>query len=111
MELLTKEHRERLIKNHELHKEAYNQEHPEDKSSKVVVKLFNPTGVGTWYLSEMNPYSEIMYGLCCIGEEPEIGSVSLKELKELKTPPLGLGVERDKVFPMNKYTHDECRKL
>ena len=110
MELLTKVHRERLIKNHELHKEAYNQEHPEDKNFKVVVKLFNPTGIGTWYISEMDPETEIMFGLCCVHDK-ELGNITLKELKELRTPPLGLGIERDKIFPMNKYSHDECREL
>ena len=25
------------------------------KDFKAVLKLFNPTGIGTWYLSELNP--------------------------------------------------------
>jgi len=36
------------------------------KSFKAVVKLFNPTGIGTWYLSELNPETNVAFGLCCL---------------------------------------------
>ena len=41
--------KERLIKNHIHHKKYWNDEHPEYKEFKAVLKLFNPTGIGTWY--------------------------------------------------------------
>ena len=40
---------------------------------------------------------------CDIGQgTPEMGSVSLSELKSLKFPPFGLGVERDLYFKPDK---------
>tara|TARA_E500000305_G_C3944018_1_gene198918 strand:- start:196 stop:492 length:297 start_codon:yes stop_codon:yes gene_type:complete len=84
MELLTKEIEAKLRANHK------------SKSStsgfKYEVKLFNPTGRGTWYLSELDD-DNIAFGLCDLGY-PELGYVSLDELKSLKLP-LGLKIERD----------------
>ena len=65
---------------------------PED--SLVHIKIFNPYGMGTWYLSGYDPDAEIFYGLCCLFEA-ECGTVFKHELVELKCPPFGLGVERD----------------
>ena len=45
------------------------------------VRLFNPCGIGTWYLSELDPETNIAFGLCCLHEE-ELGYVSLKKLWE-----------------------------
>jgi hypothetical protein len=77
------------------------------KSFKAVVKLFNPSGTGRWFLSELNPNDNVAFGLCCF-EFEELGYVSLEELKSLKTP-FGLGIERDLHFKPNKKTLDECR--
>ena len=85
MILLTKKIRDKLIKNH------LNQDGT--KTFKAEVKLFNPTGIGTWYLSELNPETNMAYGLCDIFE-PELGFVSIDELQEMKLP-YGLGIERD----------------
>ena len=95
MKLLTKAQREKLIRNH-----AENQNATESKKHKVVVKLFNPVGIGTWYLTELNPYTEIAFGLCELAEK-EIGYVSLTELEELKLP-MGLKIERDRYSKIDK---------
>ena len=79
------------------------------KEFKAVAKLFNPCGAGTWYLSELDPETNIAFGLCVIHEK-ELGSVSLDELSEYKGS-LGLGIERDKYFPSNKHTLEECKSL
>ena len=124
MKLLKKSDKQKLIDNHN--------KQDGTKSFKAVVKLFNPSGIGTWFLSELNPKDNIAFGLCCLTEE-ELGYVSLEELKSLKTPfglcclqeeevgyvsleelkslktPLGLGIERDLYFKPNKKTLDECR--
>ena len=47
MNLFTKAIKNKLIANHN------NQDGT--KTFKAVVKLFNPTGIGTWYLSELDP--------------------------------------------------------
>jgi len=101
MELLTESIEKKLIDN-------YNKNQNDGtKSFKAVVKLFNPNGIGTWFLSELNPKDNIAFGLCCLQYE-EVGYVSLKELKSHKTS-LGLGIERDLYFKPNKKTLDECR--
>ena len=95
MKLFTKAQREKLIRNH-----AENENATEPKKHKVVVKLFNPVGMGTWYLTELNPYTEMAFGLCEITEK-EIGYVSLTELEELRLP-MGLKIERDRYSKIDK---------
>ena len=95
MKLLTKAQREKLIRNH-----TENENATEPKKHKVVVKLFNPVGMGTWYLTELNPYTEMAFGLCEITEK-EIGYVSLTELEELRLP-MGLKIERDRYSKIDK---------
>jgi Protein of unknown function (DUF2958) len=59
----------------------------------VVLKLFNPCGAGTWYITEGNLESGELFGLCCI-HEAELGYVDLNELQALRLP-YGLSIERD----------------
>jgi len=101
MKPLLKKELKQLIKN-------YN-EQDGSKQFKAVVKLFNPTGIGTWYLSELNPDTNIAFGLSCLHEK-ELGDVSLDEMQEIKLP-LGLSIEKDRYFEMNKYTLEECKSL
>jgi len=99
LKLLTESIKKKLIDNHN--------KQDGQKEFKAIVKLFNPSGIGTWFLTELNPKDNIAFGLCCLQEE-EVGYVSLEELKSLKTP-FGLGIERDLYFKPNKKTLDECR--
>ena len=65
------------------------------------LKLFNPTGGGTWLITTIK--DDIMYGLCDLGVGyPELGTISFKELTGIKFPPFGLPVERDKFFTPKK---------
>ena len=64
---------------------------------KPVVKWFNPCGVGTWLLSELDPEypDECGFGLADLGfGTPESGSIGLLELTQYRGP-FGLGIERD----------------
>ena len=88
MKLLTKTIKAKLIDNHN--------KQDGTKQFRAVVKLFNPIGAGTWYLSELAPERNIAFGWCQIHER-EYGYVSLDELSEYKGR-LGLGIERDKYF-------------
>ena len=97
MKLLTKAIKEKLIENHKAQDGS--------KTFKAELKLLNPTGIGTWYLSELNPDTNFAYGLCCIHEK-EYGYVSLDELSEFKGQ-FGLGIERDKYFAPK--TLEECK--
>lgn len=69
---------------------------------KPVVKLFGG-GACTWLLTELDPDTNVAYGLCDLGVgTPEIGSVSMYELMDLRFPPFNLPIERDLHFQANK---------
>lgn len=87
MQLITKA---QLKKLHANHADESGKEHD------AVVKLFNPTGAGTWYLSELDPETNVAFGLCCIHEK-EFGYVSLEELQEFRGT-MNLPIERDQWF-------------
>lgn len=61
------------------------------------VKLFNPNGVGTWYIVELDKETNEAFGYVELGGYPELGYFSLTEL-EIYRGPLGLGIERDLYF-------------
>ena len=98
-QLFTKRQTEMLIKNHN--------EQDGSKSFKAVVKLFNPAGIGTWYLSELDPERNVAFGLCCLHEN-ELGYVSIDELQDFRGE-MGLSIERDRWFKPK--TLEECEKL
>jgi len=68
------------------------------KDIKIVLKLFNPTGAGTWYLYEKED-DDIYWGFVNLGdpEMSECGTVSMLELMEFRGR-FGLGIERDMHF-------------
>lgn len=70
---------------------------------KVPLKLFNPCGAGTWYITEYNPEDDLAFGFANLGdpEMAELGYVSIKELSDYKHPRMGLGIERDTSFGFN----------
>lgn len=84
------------------------QEQDGTKEFKAVVKLFNPTGIGTWYLSELDPKTQVAFGLADVHEK-ELGYTSINELKEFKGA-FGLGIERDTSFEMNKYSLQDLQQ-
>lgn len=74
----------------------------------VVVKLYNPYGAGTWYVTEYDPAERIAFGYATYGDldDPcaEWGCISLDELEQAPAFILGRsypeiqGVERDEHF-------------
>ncbi len=97
---LTKSIRDQLIANY-LKQESL-LEVEDEFDFKPVVKLFTPDGAATWLLTELEPSSDILFGLCDLGiGHPELGFVSLSELSELRGR-LGLPVERDLHFTATK---------
>lgn len=85
-----------------------------------VVKLFNPVGPATWLLTELKPDEDggepdIAYGLCDLGQGfPELGYVSLAELREVRVFGGALGIERDIHFNATKTLSgyaEEARRL
>jgi len=84
----------------ELEKEFEKQGDTSEKEledTRVIAKFFFPPTGWTWYAFEYDPTTKIFFG-CVHGIETELGSFSLEELKEIRDPVFGLGVERDMYF-------------
>jgi len=76
------------------------QEETPFKEKIIIAKFFNPSGIGTWYATEYNPEERLFFGFCSLfgDHNDEWGYFSLTELESIKTPPFGLGIERDMHF-------------
>jgi hypothetical protein len=91
MKLITADIQKKLTANHIKASET-------GEDGDVVLKLFGGSSM-TWLITEIDAEGEIMYGLCDIGQGCcEYGTISFSELKSIKFPPFGLGVERDMHF-------------
>ena len=85
----------------EIEKAFAKQGYTGDKSAKdikIVMKLFNPTGAGTWYLYEKED-EDVYWGYVNLGDidNAECGTVSMTKLMNFRGR-FGLGIERDKFF-------------
>ena len=98
--LYTESQRKLLVKNFEIETRTGHMQKP-------VIKLFNPSGIGTWYISSMTEDGNIGYGVCKL-QETEIGSIDMQGIAEIRTPPFRLPIERDLYFTSNKHTIEEC---
>lgn len=74
-----------------------------DKDHPPVVKLFMTNTNCTWLLSELDSeYPDIAFGLCDLGMGfPELGNVSLIEIKEVEKSGFMRFLERDLFFEGN----------
>ena len=63
----------------------------------VALKLFNPTGDGTWYIWAIDPETGYMYGVTDLHGEQEMGLIALSEIRAYRGR-FGLGIERDQHF-------------
>lgn len=91
MKLLTKTIEKKFIKN-----PPYTQR-KKGMDAEVLVKYFNPSGVGTWLITEAEKLENgdwWLYGYIEIGHEWEWGPILLSELQNFKGR-WGLGIERD----------------
>ena len=76
------------------------------KPVKPVLKLFGGSSA-TWLITDIDPDGDTLFGLCDLGMgTPELGYVSLSELKSIKFPPFGLPIERDRWFEADKTLTD-----
>jgi len=68
----------------------------------VVVKIFNPTGAGNWFILNSDPQDpDYLWAIVDLGYGAEVGSVSRNDLETYRGR-FGLGFERDLGFdPMN----------
>jgi hypothetical protein len=81
------------------------------KDIKIVLKLFNPCGAGTWYLYEKED-DDIYWGYVNLGDIDcaECGTVSMSELMSLRLP-FGLHIERDMHFKPLSMSLEEVRNI
>jgi hypothetical protein len=68
----------------------------------AVVKIFNPTGTGTWFIINSDPDDpDYLWAIVDLGYGAEVGSVSRSQLENYRGR-FGLGFERDTSFtPIN----------
>lgn len=73
------------------------------KDIKVPLKLFNPCGAATWYITEMDPTTGLMFGWCDLGMDyPELGYINMNEITALNGKlRFGLSIERDMWWDSN----------
>ena len=94
MKLLTKEIVEKFKKY-----PLCSQENVNGMDKKVLVKFFNPYGVGTWIITEASEENGdwLMFGLADLGYGYEWGYVSFNELNAIRVSVFGakLPLERD----------------
>ena len=82
------------------------------KDIKIVMKLFNPSGAGTWYLYEKED-DDIYWGFVNLNdpEMSECGTVSMNELMNFRGR-FGLGIERDMSFkPLSMSLEEVINKV
>ena len=74
---------------------------------KIVMKLFNPQGAGTWYIYEkLNEDHYMAFVNLGDPDMAEMGTVSMHELMSLRLP-LGMKIERDMHFdPLSRTLKD-----
>ena len=92
MKLLTKKIEEKLAKFPLYSTDGHNEK-------EVIVKFFNPYGIGRWYVCEGEKQDNgdwLFFGLVELFEK-EWGYFTLSELQSIRTP-YGLGIERDKNY-------------
>lgn len=94
MMLITKEIRRNLP-------ELYANETKSPEEIKVPLKLFNPVGAATWYITELDGDGRMAFGYCDLGFGcPELGYVDMEEIKSVRLP-FGLSIERDRHWDGN----------
>jgi hypothetical protein len=57
----------------------YSNENKRPEEIRKIVKLFNPYGMGIWYLTEYNDETKLAFGMCIL-QESELGYVSIDEI-------------------------------
>lgn len=109
MELFTKEILDAFRKQKD---EVFNREDYEPKDIKIICKLFNPVGAGTWYVYDYDPEDDIAYAFVnLLGPDcAECGAVSMQELREYRPyQAYPIGIERDLHFDIGSMTLAEVK--
>jgi hypothetical protein len=109
-QMILESQREEMLANWERGCELAAEDRDGEHDPRPVVKLFNPVGAATWLLTELVADSlgddgepDTAFGLCDLGQGmPELGYVSLSELRDLKLFGGAMYIERDIHFTATK---------
>ena len=104
MELMTKEIEQKL------QERPFGSTDGQGMDAEVVVKYFNPVGIGTWIITEGEKQEDgswLLYGYCHLFEW-EWGYVSLDELSTVNLPFYGVTIERDLYIKDGATVKDLC---
>lgn len=72
----------------------YANENKTPEEIKVPLKLFNPMGPQTWYITELDPATNRAFGYMTGMGFDELGYIDLNELQAIRLP-YGMYIERD----------------
>jgi len=76
-------------------------DYEQDTDFEPALKLFCPWGAATWLITELDPETNIAYGLAYLGgASPELGLIPINELASIRRSS-GLRIERDIHFSAN----------
>jgi len=97
--LITKPIRKQLVANFEKAEAARatidDDGNHEEFDFSPALKLFCPWGAATWLITELDPETNIAYGLAYLGgSTPELGLIPIDEIAAIRHPS-GLRIERD----------------
>ena len=67
---------------------------------KVPLKLFNPCGAQSWFITEYDPETREAFGYVTGMGSDELGYISMNEVESVRLP-FGLKIERDMHWDMN----------
>ena len=101
MKLITKEIAKKLPA-------LYSTDKIKKEEVRVYLKLFAPWSRWTWYISEMDPETGVMFGFVKSGFGPDCDELGYSDINELKslTGPWGLKLERDMYWDDTKTLAD-----
>lgn len=68
----------------------------------IILKIFNPAGGETWYMTEYDPENKEFYGYITGSWTDEWGYSSLEKMEAVKGP-IGIGLERDRYFGYKRF--------
>lgn len=79
------------------------------KDIKVPLKLFNPCGAQSWFITEYDSEEKLAFGYVTGMQFDELGYISISELESINLP-FGLKIERDIHWNMNNTLREVMEK-
>jgi len=84
-------------------------EHSKPEDIKVPLKLFNPCGSESWFITEYDPETKEGFGYVTGHGHDELGYISIASLEIIRLP-YGLKIERDRHWDPNTTLREVMNK-